>query len=453
MDGERNGRPRDVPLGAIHDKGEIAGPTSTLRSALGRMSWGVADQAVSSVTNFAVGAVVARSLGLADFGIFALIWATYGMMLNISRGLATDPLMVRFNSVEPALWRQAVRHTAGTSIVLGVLGGVPSVIGGAVVGGPVGGAFVALGVTLPALLLQDSWRYAFFAASQAQKAFANDLVWALAMVPAMLFAAQFRSVSAFVLAWGMSAGVATVFGSRQTKLVPSLRGVTRWFRQHRDLGMRYLAQNVCLSGTGHLQMYGLGAIAGLAAVGGVRGAQLSLGPVLAIFMGLSFMAIPEAARSLHHSIRRLSHFCIVLGGAQSIAALAWGFGLLFLVPDSAGAYVLGSVWPPASMLILPVTLAIVFGCVTAGAGAGLRALGAAPRSLRAQIFDSITHLTFGLIGAVVDGALGSCWGVVLAAMLSPIVWWTQLRAAMRDHQHDLRNRPMAIGSHSPRERS
>ena len=60
--------------------------------AAGRLGWGLADQAVSSITNFALGIVVARSLGPTEFGAFSLAWVTYGVALNLSRGLATDPL-------------------------------------------------------------------------------------------------------------------------------------------------------------------------------------------------------------------------------------------------------------------------------------------------------------------------------------------------------------------------
>jgi hypothetical protein len=41
-----------------------------------RLGWGIADQAVSSITNFALGIVVARSLGAADFGASSLAWVT-----------------------------------------------------------------------------------------------------------------------------------------------------------------------------------------------------------------------------------------------------------------------------------------------------------------------------------------------------------------------------------------
>jgi hypothetical protein len=66
----------------------------------------------------------------------------------------------------------------------------------------VAAAFVALGLVLPALLLQDSWRYAFFANGQGRKAFLNDAVWAVSLVPAMLLAARDGSVFTFLLAWG-----------------------------------------------------------------------------------------------------------------------------------------------------------------------------------------------------------------------------------------------------------
>ena len=40
------------------------------RQAVRRLGWGVADQAVSSLTNFAVSIYVARTLGAVQFGAF-----------------------------------------------------------------------------------------------------------------------------------------------------------------------------------------------------------------------------------------------------------------------------------------------------------------------------------------------------------------------------------------------
>src|SRR5690606_14170097 len=132
-----------------------------------------------------------------------------------------------------------------------------------------------LGMVLPALMLQDSWRFGFFAEGMGQRAFVNDMVWAVGLAPAMLLAAQYGdgdgsgdgSVLAFVLAWGAAAAVAAAFGWWQTGLSPAWTGTRSWLRQHRDLGPRYLVENVSISGATQLRAYGLGAIAGLADVG------------------------------------------------------------------------------------------------------------------------------------------------------------------------------------------
>jgi O-antigen/teichoic acid export membrane protein len=399
-----------------------------------RLSWGLADQAVSSLTNFAVGVFVAHGLGITAFGIFSLAWVTYGVIINISRGLATDPLVVRFSGVGQASWRHAVGRSAGTALAVGLVTGVLSVFIGVTIGGDLGWAFIALGFVLPALTLQDAWRFAFFAAGLGQRAFTNDMVWALAMVPAMLLAHRDGSVVAYLLAWGLSAGVAALYGCVQTGMLPRLTGVTSWLREQRDLGTRYMLENVSNSGSTQLRMYGLGAIAGVAAVGSVRGAELLMGPFMAVLMGLCFVAVPEAARVLRADHRRLTSFCLVLGGAQAAGTLLWGVALLVLVNDAIGTLVLGQTWYTAAALILPATLSVANAGMINGAAAGLRALGDARRSLRSMLITSSAYVVFGLTGALLGGALGSAWGAASATFLGAIVWWTQLRVSLRTYQ-------------------
>ncbi|MET9861610.1 hypothetical protein ABZY93_20260 [Streptomyces smyrnaeus] len=408
---------------------------SARRAIVGRLSWGLADQAASSLTNFAVGIHVARSLGLAAFGAFSLAWVTYGVVLSVSRGLATDPLMVRFSGVSDVSWRGAVARSSGTALGVGAAIGAACLVVGSALGGPVGTAFACLGVMLPGLLLQDAWRYAFFAAGTGRKAFVNDLVWGLALVPAMVVAARVGSVAAFVLAWGASATVAAACGCLQSGIRPRSSGAREWLREHRDLGYRYLVENVSNSGAGQLRAYGLGAIVGVSAVGVVRGAELLLGPFLAVLMGLSLVTVAEAARVLRRSPHRLGTFCLLLGGGQAAAALLWGAALL-LVPDRAGELVLGGVWHSASELIVPATLGVAGAGLGTGAAAGLRALGAARRSLRSQLFASTCYVGGGLGGAAVAGTIGSAWGVAAATVCGSAVWWLHLRSALRRRRQD-----------------
>ena len=311
MELPRNGLPRSVLR------------PDAVRAMAGRLSWGLADQAISSLTNVAVGIYVARTLGLTAFGVFSLAWVTYAVVMNLSRGLATDPLLVRFSGVPDARWRAAVAQSSSTALFVGLATGATRLLAGLVIGGVVGSGFVAMGLVLPALLLQDSWRYAFFAGGQGRKAFLNDAVWAVALVPAMLLAARDGSVFTFLLAWGAAGAVAAGYGVVQTKVLPGVHGIRSWLTQHRDLGPRYMVENICISSAEQLRMYALGAIAGLASVGAVRGAQLLVAPFVAVLMAMSLVSVPEAARVLRRSPRRLPLFCLLLGGSEAIAGTTW----------------------------------------------------------------------------------------------------------------------------------
>lgn len=415
-----------------------------------RLSWGLADQAVSSLTNFSVVIFVARSLGPREFGIFSLAYVTYSFALNVSRGLATDPLVVRFSGVSTESWRAAVRKSAGTATTVGCVIGTGCVLVGLAFGGEIGATFLALGAILPGLLLQDSWRYAFFAAGRGGKSFANDVVWGVALVPLIALAYHQGEEAWFVLAWGAAGCVAALVGVLQAGIIPQLSGTRMWLAQQRELGSRYLIENVSMSAATQLRIFGLGAIAGLSAVGAVRGAEVLLGPWIAVLMGLSLVAVPEAARALHRSVRALVAFCAALGGVQAVGVAAWGLTILFLLPDALGTRVLGSLWEPATALVLPTTLAFMGIGMMNGAAAGLRALAAAPRSLRATLLCASAYLVGGLGGAVVGGALGSAWGVAVATLIGAAVWWWQFRAGLRDFQ---RSRPLADQTEIVQERT
>ena len=407
-------------------------PHKASRATARRLGWGLADQAVSSITNFVLGLVVARSLGATAFGAFSLAWVTYGVVLNVSRGVATDPLTVRYSGAADARWRAAASKAASTAVVVGVAFGVLSVVGGLAIAGAVGPSFVALGITLPGLMLQDSWRYAFFASGQGNRAFLNDAVWAVGLVPAMLLADAAGTSFDFVLAWGGAAALAAGFGCLQTRCLPRAHGIVGWLGEHRALGTRYAVENLSDSASAQIRLTGLGLISGLAAVGAVRGAQLLQGPFIALRMGISLMAVPEAARVLERRPHRLTTFCALLGGSQAAAGLVWG-GLLLVLPTTVGTLMLGSLWPAAIALIIPTTVVMALGCLFDGAFVGLRALGVARRSLRAQVTRALAGVVLGLAGASVGGASGMLWGAAVASLIGVVVVWTQLRAAVRTH--------------------
>jgi O-antigen/teichoic acid export membrane protein len=403
-----------------------------LRNKVRHLGWGVADQAVSSVTNSVMVLYVAHRVGSAQFGAFSLAYVTYSFALNASRGLTSDPLMVRFSGVDPSAWRLAVARCTGTAAAAGLATGVGVLAVAALLSSAARFAFLGLGVTLPFLMLQDSWRFAFFAAGRGRQAFVNDLIWAVALVPALLLLrlAGIENVFWFVFAWGAAAGVAAAAGLAQARVMPKLSGSREWLSRHRDLGFRYLAENTSFSCASQLRTYGLGFIAGLAAVGYVQAASTLLGPVMVVLMGMTIVGIPEAARILRRSPQHLLLFCIVVSGGLIVTAVAWGAVLLLVLPRGLGMLLLGPIWRPAYPLVLPYALSIMGLCAWCGAQAGLHALGAARRSLRAMVLASVASLAGALVGALQGGALGSVRGLAVATWIGALLWWWQLRAAM-----------------------
>ena len=70
---------------------------------------------MSSINNFAVNIYIARTLGAVQYGAFGLAQVTYGFALNASRGLATDPLLVRYSGTHLPIWLRAVTRCTGTA--------------------------------------------------------------------------------------------------------------------------------------------------------------------------------------------------------------------------------------------------------------------------------------------------------------------------------------------------
>lgn len=405
-----------------------------IRQACQRLSWGVADQAMSSISNFAVNIYIARTLGAVQYGAFALAYVTYGFALNASRGLATDPLLVRFSGTDVSTWRRAVTKCTGTAATVGLTIGTIILAAAALLSGTARLAFLALGLTLPGLMLQDSWRYSFFALGRGGQAFLNDTVWTVALIPALVLlrATGHASVFWFVFAWGAAAGVAAAIGPLQARTAPRLSGAWDWVSRHRDLGPRYLVEGVSNNAAGLLRNYGVGLILGLAAVGYVQAATTLMGPFMVIYFGMGLVTLPEAARVLRRSPRHLPTFCLLVSGGLGILGLAWGIILLVALPRGLGHLMLGDLWKPTYPLVWPTTLSIIGSCASVGAGTGLHALGAARRSLSAMVIGSALSVILSVAGTVIYGVAGTMIGTAVAAWIMALLFWRQFGKALRE---------------------
>lgn len=409
---------------------------NTLTRALRRLGWGVADQGISSLSNFALGLFVARTYGAGGFGAFTLAFVTYSVVLNASRGLGTDPLLVRHSGPADEVWRRATGAASGTALTVGVVGGALCVAAGLLLPHGIGGGFLVLGLGLPGLMVQDSFRFAFFACGRGRTAFTNDLVWTILLVAtlAVLVVTGTGTPEICLLVFGATASAAAVVGALQARVVPRPLRIRSWLRTHRSLSFRYLCENVSFSLASQIRSFVLGGVVGLAAVGYVRSSEILMGPFLVLLMGLSQVAVPEASRALAGGPARLRAFCLRLGALQAGAALLWGVILLTVFPLGPGPALLGAIWGPTSHLIPPITLTVCATSFMTAANAGLRAMGTSRRSLKAQLITATVYVSLGSLGAVVGGAAGTSWGVTVAQTVGALVSWSQLRSGLAEHE-------------------
>lgn len=427
----------DTPLVRVARPGKAGAQLAVQRlvtQAFRRLGWGVADQAVSSLTNFAVSIYVVHSLGATQFGAFSLAYVTYGFVLNASRGLSTDPLMVRFSGATERAWRRGVSNCTGTALAVGLAMGIGALLAAVLLGGTAGAAFLGLGLTLPGLMLQDSWRFSFFVAGRGGHAFLNDSIWGVTLIPALLLLRITGHADVFWLtfAWGATACIAAVAGMLQAAIIPRPGFAWDWLTRHRDLGTRYLLEGSLNSAVTQVRGYGTALILGLAAVGCVQASVTLMGPMSILFMGMGLVTLPEAGRILRRSPQHFPAFCWLVSGGLTLAGLAWGLTLLVAVPRGLGHAIIGPIWRPTYPLVLPQTIFIVGAGIAAGAQTGLHALGAARRSLRVVIIGSLVSTVFTLTGAVAYGAPGTIYGMCAGTWVGAVLNWAEFRKAWQE---------------------
>ena len=397
------------------------------------MVWGIGDQAVSSATNFAISFVAARNLSVIDFGGFSVVFVTYTVALGLYRAVAGDPLLVRYSDASSSEQREGVGAASGVALLVGLLAGGACLLSSFAFDEVLAGPLRALAVTLPGLLLQDLWRFAFFAQRRGQLAFFNDVIWAVALVVGLILVALDKvTSSSLIVVWGGAGTLAAVAGAIQVGSRPRPERVLMWWSQQRDLVPRFLAEFLAIFGAAQLTIFGIGAVIGLSAVGALRGAWILLGPLNVPLMASGLVAIPQGVRLLRSGPGPLRRLSIKLSIVLLASILSWGTVLL-LVPDAGGLALLHENWSAARSVLLPLVLAMAGTGLSLGAIVGLRALAAARRSLTASTVTSILTFTGAVGAALVGGLEMAAWTLAAVSWFGVAVWWRQYVEAIADH--------------------
>src|SRR3954470_2315762 len=98
-------------------RGDLAITARRARPLAGRAGWGLNDQAFSSLTNFALGIVVARTVPITEFGAFSLAFAAYLFAVNMIRAFPMQPLAIRYSTLPADMWRRGSAAALGTVLL------------------------------------------------------------------------------------------------------------------------------------------------------------------------------------------------------------------------------------------------------------------------------------------------------------------------------------------------
>jgi hypothetical protein len=225
-------------------------------------------------------------------------------------------------------------------------------------------------------------------------------------------------------------------------MLPRPFSAGRWFGRQRDIAPRYLVEFLARNAANAGSMYFAALFGGLSAAGALRGAQVVLGPLNILNMGLTAPSITEAVRISKRSPRRMLRMVRMLAINLAAVSLIWGLGM-YALPESVGEELLKRSWSEAHQVILPYTAVMAASGVLTGATVGLRALAAARRSLHARLLTGALALAGTAAGAYLDSATGAALGLAAGLWFGSIFWWRGLAAEVEAAEARLARLPVA----------
>jgi len=305
------------------------------------VSWALADQAMVSGVNFLTGILIARYLGLEEFGRFTLAWMAVLFFNSLQQAGIIAPMMSigpkQTPEQEPAYYGAVLLQQILWSTVCFFL---------LWAGVWLSGVFkpewhiqhlgLPLAATLFAWQLQDFLRRYFFVRGRGELAFLNDAVSYFGQLILLIVLFRLSLLDTTLVLWliaGTSAAATTV-GAFTLGKISAPKGVFGdTTSQHWRFSKWLLASALMQWTSGNYFLIGAGAILGPVAAGALKAAQNIMGVSHIIFQGLENV-IPAKASSCYAHGGRSSLLVylkqVTWWGGASTAVIAV---LAFLSPD------------------------------------------------------------------------------------------------------------------------
>ncbi|MFQ5958177.1 MAG: lipopolysaccharide biosynthesis protein [Alphaproteobacteria bacterium] len=402
------------------------------------VNWALADQALVSGTNFLTGILLARFLGLEEFGRFTLAWMAVQFVNSIQFALVSAPMMTigpkQSADETPAYYGAVVAQAAAfAALSFAILWAGAWSSGAAFPGWRAASLALPLACAVFAFQMQDFLRRYFFTRGRAAAAFANDALRYLAQIAALIVVFAAAGLDSRGALWVIAACAAAATALGLATMGPlAWRGGTL-----RTVGVRHwnfarwlTASAVMHWLSGNLFIIAAGAFLGAAAVGALRAAQNLMAVTHILFQGLENVVPSRAAERLHRGgkaalvryLRTVASLNVLATAVVAfVAAVAPVFWLELLYGAQFAEF--GGVlqWYALIYVVMALTLPL---------RVGLRTL----EDTKPIFVANVCSLGFSVLVCYwfvnTFGVFGALYGTFIMYAITQLVLWIGLRAAL-----------------------
>jgi O-antigen/teichoic acid export membrane protein len=342
----------------------------------------------------------------------------YVIALGLQRRLLTEPMLAgTAGAARSETLRETTMLAMTVTILFALCATVGAVVAGLVLPGLVGRAALLMAPWFLPALLQDVVRNIMFRDGRPMAAAVNDAVWFAVMASTVVLALQLETPEATMACWGLGALGATTVGVIQLGVRPrSPRASLRWWRSDAFPFGKWNAGAGIVSQLGsNAIVFILSGIVGVAALGGLRGAESVFAPLTIVIPAISLPGLPLVVRAIsdpRRAIRISLGLSLVALMATSLYAIAMVSGGWRLLP-----LVFGESFARFRYLIWPIAVAQLF----TSAGVGLLLLMKAERRGKDLLVNgaiaAVVSLVLVAIAAWRYGLIGAAWGTAAGAMV------------------------------------
>ena len=319
-----------------------------------RIGWGAFDQGISSLQNIALVLLTARGVSPRDFGAFTLVYAFAVVAIGLGQTLLSEPYLLVYAAGERPEQEEVAALCRGLALsaALGLALLVCAV--GFVAPPPLHSSLLALGMSVPGLVLLDTSRLMAIAQKRPGRLLAVDGLWT-ALWLAVTLIVRPGSAAGYLLVWGLAATAVAVWSAfpLDLGLAAFRRSTSLWNRELRPTAVSLTGEFFTLTASAQISLIAITGFLGYAATGGIRGAQALLGPTTTLFNALRIAVVPEIIR-FGGSGTAAGRRTIRITAVGSVAVAATASVVLLLLPDPAGRALLGKTWPETSVVLLPI---------------------------------------------------------------------------------------------------